>query len=194
VFCPLKCESYTADNGGLRDEAALLRRRTMQEYEGVIRAIREEASHAVLRYLPIDTFGCVELASARWEPDPHAIGGAKCLPRFLVRPPGRLSRTGLEDLIMLLCRQLVDTARLNTQRAADYERVVAEGAKSYAEQREGFFRDLWLSVSGQREQRRRVATLRGEIYGQKLGQTATLADVLTSFSERPEGPRLGYVS
>jgi hypothetical protein len=98
VFCPVKCESYLADNGGFRDESDRLRNRSMQEYGGVIRVIREEARHATLHYLPIDTFGCVELASARWQADPKAAGGYKCLPRYLVRPPGQLSRVGLEDL------------------------------------------------------------------------------------------------
>jgi hypothetical protein len=194
VFCPLKCESYLADNGGLRDQSELLRNRAMEEYRGVIRAIREEAGHATLRYLPIDTFGCVELASARWEADPKAAGGYKCLPRYLVRPPGQLRRVGLEDLVVLLCQQLVESARLTSQTHADFQGIAAANARSYAELREGIFRDWWLKISGQRRERVRVADLRGAEYRQALGQTASLADVLAALSGREAGPRLSYIS
>jgi hypothetical protein len=194
VFCPVKCESYLADNGGFRDESALLRTRTLEEYRGVIAAIREEASHASLRYLPIDTFGCVELASARWQADPMAAGGYKCYPRYLVRPPGQLSLFGLEDLVMLLCQQLVETARLTSQRHADFQGIAAENARAYAELREGIFRDWWLKISGQRRERERVAQVRGAEYRHTLGQTASLADVLAAISGREPGPRLSYIS
>lgn len=194
VFCPVKCESYLADNGGFHDDSELLRTRTMQEYVGVIRAIREEASHAVLRYMPIDTFGCVELASARWQPEPKAAGGYKCYPRYLVRPPGQLSRVGLQDLVVLLCQQLVETARLTSQRYAEYQGIIADSARSYAEQREGVFRDWWLRISGQRNVRWQQAELRGAEYRQTLGQAASLADVLAALSGREPGPRLSYIS
>jgi hypothetical protein len=196
VFCPVKCESYLADNGGIRDESELLRRRTLEEYGGVIETIRREAGHAVLRYLPIDTFGCVELTSARWQVDRAAAGGYKCYPHYRVRPPGQLNREGLKELMMLLSQQLIETARLTTELRAEYQRIQAEGAKSYAEQREGIFRDWWLRISGQRQARRAEATVRAVEYGQTIERATSLADVLAALADpdRIDGQRLQYIS
>lgn len=193
VLCPVKCESYLSDNGGLIDAAAELQHRCLTEFGGVIQAIREEADHTMLRYLPIDTFGCVELASCRWVADEGALGGYKCHPRFLVRPPGTVRRKGLDDLVMLLCRQLVAAARMQSERVADHHRVVAESARAYAALREGFFRDLWLTASGQRQARRRTAAASEDMYQQSAGHAASLVEVLASVSGRPDGPRLSYI-
>ncbi|GII60290.1 hypothetical protein Skr01_03750 [Sphaerisporangium krabiense] len=193
VFCPVKCESYLSDNGGFQDKAADLLARVKREYSGVVQVIREEAPHAVLRYLPIDTFGCVELTSARWIEDPRALGGYKCLPRYRVREPGVIARKGLDDLIMLLCNQLVSAAQLRSEQAAAEDKLISEHLRQHADGSEGFFRDLWLNWSGQRAARVRRAEAGEETYRQSVAQSKTLFDVLSALSTRPEGPRLAYL-
>jgi hypothetical protein len=95
---------------------------------------------------------------------------------------------------VLLCQQLVETARLTTQRMADVQGMDAVRARSYAELREGVFRDWWLKISGQRSERWRQAELRGAEYRQTLGQAVSLSDVLAALSGREAGPRLSYIS
>jgi len=194
VFCPVKCESYLCDNGGTQDLGAELRRRVSREYAGVAQVVREEAQHAVLRYLPIDTFGCVELKSVKWAEDAGALGGYKCLPRYRVRGDGIISRMGLDDLMMLLCRQLVTAAQSHSELTAQMNRVRSEHLRQYAELREGFFRDLWLSWSGRRAERVRRADASEEEYRMSVAQSASLFEVLSALSARPEGPRLTYLT
>lgn len=194
VFCPVKCESYLSDNGGDQDKSAQLRERVIREYGSVAQVIREEAPHTVLRYLPIDTFGCVELKSVRWVEDAYAMGGYVCRPRYRVRNGGAVNREGVEDLLMVLCRQLVDAAKDASETTAHEKRIESQHLRRHADASEGFFRDLWLSWSGQRVARNRLAAASEEEFRQSVHQTKSLYDVLADLSAGPDGPRLSYLS
>jgi hypothetical protein len=194
IFCPVKCETYLSDSGSLQDQSADLRHRVVDQLSEVLEAIREAAPHASVRYLPIDTYGCVELVSALWLPHPDAPGGAVLVPKYRVRPPGRIVRKGLDDLITLLCRQLVDTARMQSEQTAAQRQATARHSREYAGVREGFFRDLWLKVNGERGRRELVADDDQQRYLEAQETTKSLFDVLAALADRPGGPRLHHLS
>ncbi|QKV93987.1 hypothetical protein HUT19_21345 [Streptomyces sp. NA02950] len=194
IFCPVKCETYLSDSGSLQNQAAQLRERITDQFSEVLEAVREAAPHASIRYLPIDTFGCVELVSARWTPHTTSPGGLALVPKYRVRPPGRIVRKGLDDLISLLCRQLVDTARTQSERTTTWRRTTAAYSRNHAEVREGFFRDLWLNLNGERDRRRRVAAQDEGLLAESERTTQSLFDVLAALAARQTGTRLHHLS
>ncbi|MGW6458661.1 hypothetical protein ACWF94_22565 [Streptomyces sp. NPDC055078] len=194
VFCPVKCETYLSDSGSLQDHAGTLRERVADQFSDVLKTVRDAAPHAAVRYLPIDTFGCVELVSARWVQSQASPGGEVLMPKYRVRPPGQIVRKGLDDLITLLCRQLVDTARAQSERTTATRRTTARHSRGHAEVREGFFRDLWLNVNGERDRRRRAADSDERLFAESQRTTQSLFDVLTALAGRENGPRLHHLS
>ena len=79
IFAPVKCESYSDDNGGYRDDSRkLFRARRPQE---VINVAKEELRHLRVAYVPVDSLGCVEVESVRWVPDQEPGAGAGALTR-----------------------------------------------------------------------------------------------------------------
>ncbi|MEU2283235.1 hypothetical protein ABZ614_15125 [Streptomyces sp. NPDC013178] len=194
IFCPVKCETYLSDSGSLQDHSAQLRQQLCEQFSEVLETIREAAPHASVRYLPIDTFGCVELVSARWTPHANAPGGVMLVPKYRVRPPGTIKRKGLDDLVSLLCRQLVEAARLQSQRTAAVRRVTADFSRRHAEAEEGFFRDLWLKVNGERKRRIEVADGDEARYRAAEQTTRSLFDVLATLAERAGSARLQHLS
>ncbi|MER6461372.1 hypothetical protein ACWC4D_12735 [Streptomyces sp. NPDC001288] len=194
IFCPVKCETYLSDSGSLQDHSAALKHQVVDQFSEVLETIREAAPHASVRYLPIDTYGCVELVSARWVPRSGAPGNVEMEPKYRVRPPGTITRKGLEDLISLLCRQLVDSARMQSEQSAARHQATARYSREYADLREGFFRDLWNRASGERGRRERVAEADQQRYTEAQEVTRSLFDVLAALAERRGGPRLHHLS
>jgi hypothetical protein len=194
IFCPVKCETYLSDSGGLQDHSAALKQQVIDQFSDVLETIREGAPHASVRYLPIDTYGCVELVSARWLPHPDAPGNVMLIPKYRVRPPGTIARKGLDDLISLLCRQLVDSARMQSEQIASQSQATARHSREYAELREGFFRDLWLKANGERSRRERAAGEDEQRYLEAKETTRSLFDVLAALAERQNSPRLHHLS
>jgi hypothetical protein len=187
VLCPVKCETYFADNGGLQDHSGTLQERVLRHFEDVLKAIREEHAGTRVCYLPVDTFGCVELISARWVADPHAVDGRRLTPKYRVRPPGAVGRKGLDDLLRLLCRQLVDAATRRAEHVSRDEGFEAQRRREIADQREGFFRDFWLDIIGERSRRQSRAVEQEERWKQALGKAQSLQDVLTLLAKAPAG-------
>ena len=194
VLCPVKCETYLSDSGSLQNHAGELRERVIEQFSEVLGVVREAAPHAMIRYLPIDTFGCVELVSARWQPHEEAAGGVMLMPKYRVRPPAQIARKGLDDLISLLCRQLIDTARLQSEQTAAQRKITARHSREHADLREGFFRDLWLSFNGERARRESLAERHKELYREAEQTKQSLFDVLATLSGRRPGPRLDHLS
>ncbi|BAC69110.1 hypothetical protein AQJ43_09545 [Streptomyces avermitilis] len=194
VFCPVKCETYLSDSGSLQDHAGTLRGKVVDQFSDVLKTVRDAAPHAAVRYLPIDTFGCVELVSARWIHAQGSPGGEMLVPKYRVRPPGQIVRKGLDDLLTLLCRQLVDTARAQSERTTAAKQTAALNSRNHAELREGFFRDLWLNFNGERNRRRHTAATDERLFAMSQRTTQSLFDVLTALAGRESGPRLHHLS
>ena len=106
VLAPLKCESYFADNGGIKNRSEELYARVRELYGYLVEAVRQEAGPLVdVQYHPIDTFGCVEVKRAEWTFAP--AGGPVFHAEYLVRPPSKVSPRGADGILVALCRHLV---------------------------------------------------------------------------------------
>ncbi|MFI1676381.1 hypothetical protein [Streptomyces sp. NPDC020607] len=147
LFVPVKCESYVrvaSDDyrSRGRDRSDELYEQFRATYTDCIRAVRAEAPHATMLYLPVDTLGCVDRIYVRWPPDPGT--GVRCEPCFRIINDGKRDIRGVDDLLTALCRVLADARRKAEQ---GQERALAErhhSAQSYADRDRGlvgnFFR------------------------------------------------------
>lgn len=114
ILAPVKCESYFNDNGGLRDDSNQLYGRIVQAYKPVIDAVRQEMAGTTglsIQYHPVDTFGCVELEAAEWQPPGGAAADTGPLlfsATYIVRPPGQPVPKGAGGILMAICRQIVE--------------------------------------------------------------------------------------
>lgn len=189
LLCPIKCETYFADNDGRREESAALLEAVRDVYHGLLEAVRGEARNAKIIYAPVDTFGCVELKDATWSSD---LNGSEVpfVAFYRVRPPGRQKVKGADAILVSLCRHLIE-ARQNAEKlvAADKHND-ARDAFQFAERDEGFLGNLWLWASRKREQRRRVAgLLRDEATAQQR-VVETLEQTIERLASRALGPRV----
>jgi hypothetical protein len=187
AFCPVKCESYFNDNGGLKNKSAELARRFHDTYAGVINAVRAEAPQAGVLYAPVDTIGCVELIDAHW---PSAADGkTEFSANYRIRDPRRISRVGVDDLMRAICRQLVQGRRLLDAREGEELSDRADQARDYATRDEGFFRNIWMMFNGERNARRLAAQSSREEAEETERRVKALDSVLKQIAGGRLGPR-----
>jgi len=108
LICPIKCESYFADNGGTQDQADALRAAVVAFYADALRPLLELKSavpSARVLYAPVDTIGCVELARVR------GSGQEDMLESYVVREPSKLSRVGADDVMWAIHHHLLRVLR-----------------------------------------------------------------------------------
>ncbi|MBX6167213.1 MAG: hypothetical protein IRY84_06200 [Thermobispora bispora] len=187
VFCPVKCETYFHDNGGRQDKSAELRRKFDNVYSGVVEAIRADAPKAQMLYMPIDTIGCVELVTAEWSDDE---GELRFKPLYRVRRNPKISRKGVDDLLTAITQQLIDGKRLIAEQESKQLHENANEAMAFANRHEGFFRNIWLMINGERALRRRAAEQASLEAHEALRRVNALDKVLTTIAERRYGPRV----
>ena len=189
VFCPVKCESYFTDNGGRRDRSIQLLQRFKEVYRDVTNAVSSEAPKAQMIYAPIDTIGCVELVDATWPlaegTQDHAFHA-----EYRVRKPAKISRKGVDDVMRALCKHLVEAKRVVSATEGQVLTGQAELAQRYAERREGFFRDIWLWVNGERMARQDDAQQATERSHEAWERVAALDTVLSRIAADRYGPRV----
>ncbi|SFR28098.1 GTPase SAR1 family protein [Lentzea waywayandensis] len=151
VLAPLKCEKYFSDNG--RDTGFTgheLATEVRAVYEDVLNAARDQASLRPIRivYAPIDTYGCVELMEACWEPGPD--GDLKLTTRYRFRgAPPKISIRAASTVTQELCQAIVTARRAEEEldRAGTLRRVDALTGRR--DQKKGFFGALRYFVSGE---------------------------------------------
>ena len=188
AFCPVKCESYFNDNGGLVSKSAELSSRFHTVYSGVIKAVRDEAPLATMLYAPVDTIGCVELIDAEWPIDP-GTKEASFSASYRIREPRKISRVGVDDLMRAICKQLVDGRRVLDSREGEVLAKHAQQDQEYASRNEGFFRNILLLVNGERRARARVARESAEAVQEVSRRVAALDGVLKTIAASRYGPR-----
>jgi hypothetical protein len=117
IFVPVKGESYLRprDDHGSRgdDRSRELFERFRGTYADCIQAVRAEARHITMLYLPVDTLGCVDLVFVTWPQDPDT--GVRCEPTFRIINHGERDIRGVDDLLVALCRTLVEARRKAVQ-------------------------------------------------------------------------------
>jgi hypothetical protein len=189
VLCPVKCESYFADNGGRRDASAQLLQMVRKVYREVIEAVHGEAPEVLIRYCPVDTIGCVEVQRVEWQPDSTEPGGHRVSVSYLVRPPGQIRVKGIDDVFVSLCQLITDVARRVQERTAADTQAEAEYLSELAARREGLWRDFTLWFSGERQRRRDAATGREINARTEWGRLEAFDRVMKDLANRDFGKR-----
>jgi CHAT domain-containing protein len=188
AFCPVKCESYFADNGGTRDMSVQLLSIFHEVYQDVVRAIQGEAPETSLLYIAVDTIGYVEIMDADWITN-EGTGEIQFRPRYLARPPYTTSRVGVHDLAKALCRIVIGAERmLAAEHLYELEARTAQ-ARNFAERSEGIFRDAWLWAAGERASRAQIARAAEDICQQVLHRVSKLDEILQQLFTT-DGPRV----
>ncbi len=190
MLCPVKCESYFDDNGGRRDESEELLSRVRRVYADVIEAVPAEAPHVRVVYAPVDTIGCVEILHAEWSPDPREPSGVAFAAHYGVRWPARQAVKGADDVLVALCKHLVAAQQRVESDAAGDVRGAADRAREYAERDEGFIRNIWYHLSGERARRAHAALVSGHRAGEADARVSALADVVADLARRDPGGRV----
>jgi len=162
LFCPVKCESYFSDNGGRNDKSDDLFGLVRQVYSSVIDAVQGEASHAEILYCPVDTVGCVEIVSTTWL-EQSIDGQTVMFPSsdFRVRKDrnGKAAARikGADNVLIAICQAFVGMQTAKAGEEANEFGEIADDAEEHAEESEGFFGDLWMWATGERDERREFA-------------------------------------
>ena len=190
MLCPVKCESYFDDNGGRRDEGEELLSRVRRVYADVIEAVPAEAPHVRVVYAPVDTIGCVEILHAEWTPDPREPSGMAFAAHYGVRWPARQAVKGADDVLIALCRHLVAAQQRVESDSADVHRSAADQARQYAERDEGFIRNIWYQLNGERARRAHSALVTSHRAGEADARVSALADVVADLARRDPGGRV----
>jgi len=190
LFCPVKCESYFADHGGLRDTSAELFSAVRDHYHEVLQAVRGEAPQVKVLYSPVDTIGCVEIIKATWRDEKAEPGGFVFSADYRVRPPGRQAVKGADAVLVSLCRHLVEAQKRAEAVVADDKESEAAVAKRFAEKDEGFLGNFWLWASRRRKRRRETAEARHtEAFAQRR-IVENLDETIARLAARDLGPRV----
>jgi hypothetical protein len=193
MICPVKCESYFDDNGGRRDLSATLLQWVRRVYRQVIELAPNEAPdvrNMRTVYAPVDTIGCVEILRADWLPEPGEPGELTFVAHYGVRPPGERSVKGTEDIMIALCRQLVAGRTRVEEREAGLRREQADTAQTFADRDEGFFRNIWFLISGERKLRATAARTSREEAIQAADRAKALRGIVESLARRPHSDRV----
>lgn len=188
VFCPVKCESYFADNGGRNNRSVLLLERFHAVYDGVISAVRSEADKATLLYAPVDTIGCIETVEPSWIVDPD--GKQDFRAEYRIRPGAKVSRVGADDVMRALCRQLIMARKVLDEEQSRSLDSAATQAQSYQDRNEGFFRNLVLWATRERVTRRESTLAKTREAEDAWRRVAALDTVLEKIAATPYGPRV----
>jgi hypothetical protein len=189
MLCPVKCESYFDDNGGRRDEGEELLSRVRRVYADVIEAVPAEAPHVRVVYAPVDTIGCVEILHAEWTRTRGAERDRlrRALRGALAGPPGREGGRRRAD-------RAVPAPGGRQQRvesdSADVHRSAADQARQYAERDEGFIRNIWYQLNGERARRAHSALVTSHRAGEADARVTALADVVADLARRDPGGRV----
>jgi hypothetical protein len=190
IFCPVKCESYFADNGGLRDNSQQLFKAFEDYYHEVIKATKGEAPQAKLLYMPVDTIGCVEITRGDWQEHQKQAADVVFQAVYRVRRPHRQKVMGADAVLVSLFRHLVEAKRRGEIVIADMTDSAAKKAKKHAEEDRGTLGNLWLWFTNEREERRERAQKRNDEARQQHDLVERLHQVITKLAERELGSRV----
>lgn len=196
LFCPVKCESYFADNGGRTDSSRELFNRFTDVYDDVLSRVQKEAPKARSLYCPVDTLGCVELSHAEWVPDQEGRGGGWSFnPTFALRPDAlgrapKIRPKGVDDILVSLCNQFLTARRLMDEKIAEQQRQKRTEAENLADRSEGLFNDMWLWISRERARRRRAVEEIGMTEAEIRHRVEALEKILNDIASRPRNSRV----
>jgi GTPase SAR1 family protein len=190
LLCPLKCESYMADNGGRSDQCGAMIEQVERVYDRVIRAVHQEEGRIDVVCCPVDTIGCVEITSARWPVDEENPDRRAFDARYRVREPRRVSRKGVDDVFAMLCKQLVQARRVAESASATKKLVWAQELRDDANRDEGILLNFWNWLSGESADREERARTAGISAKEAAARVASLGAVVERLSGRKLSSRV----
>ena len=151
VLAPLKCEKYFSDNGRRTGYSGVeLAKEVRTVYADVLAAVRDEATKRAIRvvYSPIDTYGCVELSEAFWEPAADGILTLRATYRFRGDPP-RPSIRAAATVVQELCQAIISARREQEAAAQAATTTAVAELTSRRAQRKGLIGTLAYHLSGE---------------------------------------------
>jgi GTPase SAR1 family protein len=190
VLAPLKCESYFADNGGLRDESEALEHAVRQTYGDLIRTVRKEAPQVRIMYSPVDTIGCVELVSADWHASPDNGHDLEFNAKYRVRHPREQKIKGADAPLIVVCRHVAEVRHKIEEMEARHAVNAAVSARLYAERNEGMFQNMWLRLNGERRRRETSASTRSREAELAQRRVLEFEQVIEELARRPMDARV----
>jgi hypothetical protein len=155
MFCPVKCESYFADNGGQKDLSKDLLLQFHEYYREVIHTALIEFPDVKMIYAPVDTVGCVEIVKANWEGTKP--GEMIFSANYRVRKPGHLSVKGADAVLINLSKHLLSQVLVAEKARVSVIKTQAYLAKNAAERDEGLIGNLWLWATNERLKRQETS-------------------------------------
>ena len=143
ILCPVKCESYFADNGGSTDRSDELFDAVTSIYHPLPDIIEEEnAGHTDILYMPVDTIGCVEFVDAEWRKNQQVDGGYTFSPSFKVRGNGKLSVKGADGLLISISHQIVSFKEKVLHRSAEEKSIEAQYSAQQAAENKAWWQHI----------------------------------------------------
>jgi hypothetical protein len=104
--------------------------------------------------------------------------------------PPRIRTKGVDDVLGALCRQLMDARRTADEQTAREAESDYRYARSLAEKREGFLRDMWLWASRQRARRNEAAKEFGKLADERRNRLEAIEKVVRDIAGREPGRRV----
>lgn len=189
LLCPVKCESYFNDNGGSTNKSDELKKAVLKYYDGVLQKVEKElgSEHACeIRYIPVDTIGCVEIIRGIWvDGDPLSFSAD-----YRVRSNGRQHVVGAEDVFAELCRQITRARAKIEEAEVKAQKDEAVRKRILAEKRYGFFNDMWMYVAGVRSVLKRRADESEAEYRLREKAHQDFVEMFEHFDNQKPGPRV----
>ncbi|OJF14188.1 hypothetical protein [Couchioplanes caeruleus] len=129
ALCPVKGESYFADNGGTVDRSMELLEKVTRLYLGrVLEVLGEEEAQrrTSILYCPVDTIGPIRLHRVEWEVDGDRV---QCAPTFVKRGDAvRRQTKGAEELFAVICAEALANVRSHWQGQASTHAAKGQAA------------------------------------------------------------------
>ncbi|MEV4412749.1 hypothetical protein [Catellatospora sp. NPDC049609] len=194
VLAPLKCEKYFNDNGGNRNDGAKLRERVREVYQTMFEVLREEAQHRKIKimYVPIDTYGCVELIDAQWikaeDQDGVPMTDFSAHYRFRGHPPKR-SVKAAGVVVQELCRCLMEGQATLEKAQQRLARARVNDLVARDNEAKGFWGTIGYHLGGERSENRLERVRTGQDIQTRERRVAALQADLQRMAELPNDPR-----
>lgn len=189
LLCPVKCESYFADNGGYRNASGALFAEVKTVYENVLKLATDEAKHLQIVYAPVDTLGCVDLIRTEWSPNKNAPGGFDFSAEYGVRSGATLAPKGAEAVLVALCRHLVK-AKAKAESLTVRRTLIEHGdAETKANEDKGLLGNFWMFITRERTRLQDAATRLAGTASDQQHSLVGLTKIIDGLAERDLGPR-----
>lgn len=193
LICPVKCESYFDDNGGSKNRADELRQAVVEDvYRDLLAIIKKEqcAEKTEILYVPVDTLGCVEFVSAKWEKNANADGGYTVDPHFKVRRNAKEALKGADDVLIAIAKLFLN---MQTQ----FQEILAkkkekEAATAYKKLDESYYERFvnWFGIETKAREEAKKLRSDGQ---QALNEAESTGQALAAIAKRPFGSRVRYI-